>query len=158
MDADEFDKAEVIGVYKACFGEVETDDIFLTAQSRGKTVLYPRTDRKQRKLDFGVVKDIGSLVPGEYDIPEPARDSEWVSPGEIDLLIMPGVAFDRQGGRLGMGGGYYDRILAKLEKNTVRMGLAYEFQIVDHVPLDEYDERVDCLVTESGILRFTERG
>jgi len=154
----EFDRAGTVALYRACFGEVDTDDIFNAAKSAGKSLLYPHTDKANTALRFGVVGSLDRMEPGEWGIPEPPRGTQWIPVERIDLLVMPGVAFDRLGGRLGMGGGYYDRVLAKFSEGVVRMGIAYDFQVVDSVPMDENDKRVDCLVTETGILRFPERG
>jgi len=154
ISSDEFHRAEVIGLYCACFGEVETDEIFENAMSLGKTTIYPCTDRKNGLLNFKVVNDLDKMAHGEWRIPEPPANAALVPLNLADLLILPGVAFDRKGGRLGMGGGFYDRMLASLPGKVVRMGLAYDFQVFDRIPLEEKDQRMDCLVTESGIMRF----
>lgn len=154
----EFENADVIALYRACFGEVDTDGIFEAARSRGKTVIYPKTDVKNRKLHFGEVDRLDKMTPGQWNIPEPPPDARRVSLEEAALVVTPGVAFDAHGGRLGMGGGFYDAMLTNIDSNTVKMGLAYDFQVVDSVPMDENDQRMDCLVTESGVMRFPERG
>jgi len=154
----EFENAGTIALYKACFGEVETDGIFEAARSRGKTVIYPITDVKNHKLLFGQVDSLDDMIPGRWNIPEPPPYARRVSLEDADMVIVPGVAFDVRGGRLGMGGGFYDVMLSNIESNIIKMGLAYDFQVVDSVPMDENDQRMDCLVTESGIMRFPERG
>jgi len=156
IGSQEFGRANTLALYRACFGEVDTDDIFHAALVGGKTVLYPRTDRKRNLLHFGVVDRLEDMALGEWDIPEPPPEAGLTPLDRADMVILPGVAFDRNGGRLGMGGGFYDRMLANLPDSVVRMGLAYDFQIVEELPLEKNDQRLDCLVTESGILRFPE--
>ncbi len=154
----EFDNAGAIALYRACFGEVDTDGIFDEARSRGKTVLYPKTDIKNHKLHFGEVERLDSMIPGRWNIPEPPPDARWRSLDEAELVVAPGVAFDTRGGRLGMGGGFYDSMLENVDTNTIKMGLAYDFQVQNSVPMDDNDQRMHCLVTESGMMRFPERG
>lgn len=154
----EFEKAETVALYKACFGEINTDDIFYAARAAGKTIIYPITDTKRKTLRFAEVKNLDEMTPGTWNIPEPPPESKTVGLDKADLVILPGVAFDSRGGRLGMGGGFYDRMLANLPRRVVRMGIAYDFQVIERVPEEENDQRIDCLITESGVLRFPERG
>jgi len=158
IDSEVFGRARILALYRACFGEVDTDDIFDAARSAEETVLYPRTDKRRSLLLFGAVDNLDVMTPGAWDIPEPPPEAELVPLDRADLVIVPGVAFDRCGGRLGMGGGFYDRMLADLPVNVVCIGLAYDFQVVESVPLEENDQRLDCLVTESGLQCFPERG
>ena len=130
--------------------EVETRAMVEQNLARGRRVLIPKTESKERLLIpsqmFDFEKD---LVPGFYDIPEPAPGAlRPVDPEEIDLLIVPGVAFDLQGNRLGYGGGYYDRFFERLRPGVPLVALAFDLQIVDAVPVDPWDQRMDWVVTE----------
>jgi len=96
------------------------------------------------------------LSPGKFGIREPGV--EWqqsparrVDPTTIDLAVIPGVAFDRQGGRLGHGRGYYDRLLEQVRPDCLRIGLAFDCQVVDHVPSQSHDVKMHLVITESGI-------
>ena len=91
----------------------------------------------------------GELKPNRYGIPEPVSGSE---PEELDLIIVPGVAFDKSGGRLGMGKGYYDRFLSS-HKGVLRVALAFHEQILASIPQKPYDESVDIIVTDREIIR-----
>ena len=84
---------------------------------------------------------------------EPDPDSPGPLPSQVDLVIVPGVAFDMRGGRLGFGGGYYDRLLRALPDDCARVALAYEVQLADEVPTDAHDERVGIIVTPAGVVR-----
>jgi 5-formyltetrahydrofolate cyclo-ligase len=91
------------------------------------------------------------LEPGFKGIPEPVEACERVGPEAVDLVIVPGVAFDVRSGRLGYGGGFYDRFLASCR--APRIAVAFSMQIVDGVPCDEHDLPVDVVVTETGEIR-----
>ncbi|MDH3921502.1 MAG: 5-formyltetrahydrofolate cyclo-ligase, partial [Desulfobulbaceae bacterium] len=96
------------------------------------------------------------LVPGYYNIPEPdPKKSLRLEPGEIDAAVIPGSVFDIHGGRLGYGGGYYDRFLLNDAPQAKRIGLAFELQVVDNVPLEPHDQPLDILITEERIVNIT---
>ena len=90
--------------------------------------------------------------PGPFGIPEPAVSTGAISPEEIDCVMVPGIAFDRRGTRLGFGKGYYDRFLCQLPATTHVCGLAFSLQIVEHIPNMPHDVRMQSLVTEQGVL------
>jgi 5-formyltetrahydrofolate cyclo-ligase len=92
---------------------------------------------------------IADVVAGFRGIPEPRPDAPPVSPQAVDWVLVPGVAFDVAGGRLGYGGGYYDRLLPAMRAGTPRVAAAFEAQIVAHVPRAPHDAGVDAIVTEA---------
>ena len=94
------------------------------------------------------VEDTARLQPNSYGIAEPPPDAPLVAPGSIDLVLTPGLAFDRDLWRLGRGGGYYDRFLAACD--AFRLGLAHELQIVEHLPHEPHDIRLQALLSEQG--------
>lgn len=135
--------------------EVETFPLLAEVLARGRELVLPRVDRASRSLDLLRVKDLGAdLRPGYQGIlePDPARCSP-ADPHFIDLVLVPGVVFDRRGFRLGYGGGYYDRLLASLPR-AVRVGLAFSLQVVEELPVLPHDVPVDILVTEEGVLEL----
>jgi 5-formyltetrahydrofolate cyclo-ligase len=95
------------------------------------------------------------LVPGVFGILEP-RGSEVVEPGAIDFVLVPARGFDRQGNRLGRGGGYYDRYMSHPDFHAIRCGIAFAAQVLDAIPHDAHDLPVEVLVTEEGVLRAGE--
>lgn len=135
--------------------EVETRPMVEESLARGRRVLVPKTEPKERFLIPSQLLDPEKdLVPGFYDIPEPGPGAlRPVDPEEIDLLIVPGVAFDLQGNRLGYGGGYYDRFFERLRPGVPLVALAFELQIVTAVPVEPWDRRMDWVVTEERIIR-----
>lgn len=118
----------------------------------GHALYLPRIDRQSRRLVIHRVDDLDGLRPGVWQIPEPDPSICPVvsDPGVIDLALIPGLAFDASGGRLGYGGGFYDRLLVQVPQ-AFRIAAAYDFQIVPAVPMESHDQRVSCIVTESQV-------
>jgi 5-formyltetrahydrofolate cyclo-ligase len=143
-------RAGCLGLYSPLQNEVQTELVAQAARRDGKQLVYPRVCGE--RLEFCPVRDGAELVPGVFGILEPA--GEPLPLVQIDLLVLPGVAFDRGGHRLGFGKGYYDRTLAACPAHLIRVGFAYEFQVVEQLPAAAHDCRVTCLVTEQRTLRF----
>ncbi len=144
-----FRNARRVVLYFPIKNEVNTEGIFRSAREFSKEIYFPCVEGSL--LRFRRVSDLDELEPGSFGIPEPSRDSAKVEITDIDLVIIPGVAFDRFGRRLGYGGGYYDRVLFKID-NKRRIGLAYNFQVLDSIPVEAGDEEVGLIVTEAGVI------
>lgn len=140
--------ASAVLLYASLPGEVPTDGLIASAVGEGKNVVLPLVDGNMLRLKR---LDLDKLVPGYMGIMEPSADSDDVDPYEIELAIVPGVAFDRQLRRLGRGKGFYDRTLPLL--GCSKVGLAFDWQIVDEVPSDPWDVPLDAVVTPSGCIR-----
>ena len=142
----------------ASFGtEPDTAALNQAVLARGAALFLPRVDRAARGLTLHRVTDLATdLRPGTWGIlePDPGR-CPVVEPATVDLVVVPGVAFDATGGRLGYGGGYYDRLLADVPASAARIALAFEPQVVDRVPAGPGDHRVDLIVTEQRTVRAT---
>lgn len=151
---EEFRAAAVIFSYVQFRSEVETLPLINRCLALGKQVAVPLTIPGEI-LEPYLLKDPElDLRPGYCSIPEPdpARLA-LLDPELIEVIILPGSVFDRQGGRLGYSGGYYDRFLANRAPRAIRIGLAYQLQVVPEVPLLSHDMRLDFLVTEQGVVR-----
>jgi len=123
------------------------------ALDAGMTVVSPRVDPAARMLSLHRIADLArDVAPGYRDIPEPRLHCAIVPFAAIDWVLVPGVAFDATGRRLGYGGGYYDRLLPLLRAGTPRIAGAFEAQLVSAVPCGPHDLVVDCLVTEARVL------
>lgn len=146
--------AKVIMVYLDFRGEVETSGILQWGWDACKVMTAPVTLKQERKLVPVVIHTFDELRIGAYGIREPiAEDQDFDDRSEtLDLVLVPGVAFDRRGGRLGYGGGYYDRFLPRLRSGTITIGLAYDLQLVEQVPAETHDVPLDLLVTETGVI------
>lgn len=137
-----------VALYAPIRGEVRTDLLFERAKTDGKTVLFPKL-LAGAGMGFFPVEDLTELEAGSYGISEPSGAGEPVPPQCIDLMAVPGVAFDAQGNRLGYGGGYFDRLLDRAAgRPRWAAGIAFDFQIVPEVPVGPGDRAVDQVVTE----------
>jgi 5-formyltetrahydrofolate cyclo-ligase len=141
-------EARAVGLYATIRGEVDAIPLVEAARAAGKSIAFPRAQRSEGTLAFYEVASAGDLAPGAFGVPEPAgADIRLVPIGRLSLLIVPALAFDLRGQRLGFGGGYYDRLLSKHRRPSV--GLAYECQIHDDLPVGARDQGVDIVVTET---------
>lgn len=130
--------------------EVETLPLIRLCLARGFRVSVPRVVEQSRSLLACAISDPDcDLVPGYQAIPEPRADLPLVDPASIRVAVVPGSVFDPSGGRLGYGGGYYDRFFARRATGALRVGLAYDLQVVAAVPLESHDQKMDCLLTET---------
>ncbi|SDE60124.1 5-formyltetrahydrofolate cyclo-ligase [Sporomusa acidovorans] len=150
-----YQAAKNIMLYLAMPDEPHLDKVISHALAAGKTLCVPFMHATRGLMDAAVIKNLDDLVVGQFNLltPNPAT-LKLLEPRELDLIIVPGVAFDKAGRRLGMGAGYYDRFLPKATKAEL-IGAAWAAQILEKVPTDEHDRPVNYLVTEEGI--FTRR-
>lgn len=150
--SDLYRQADSLGLYSAVHNEVQTEQVARRALADGKRLYYPRV--RGEALEFVTVRSVAELVPGSFGILEPTG-ADLMAWTELHLLVVPGVAFDACGHRLGYGKGYYDRALTQCPPAVERVGFAYEFQVVERLPVDAHDCRLTRLVTEQRVLRFT---
>jgi 5-formyltetrahydrofolate cyclo-ligase len=145
----EFRAARTVALYAALPGEVPTDALFAQALAQGKTVAFPVVPAEGRQLLFRTVEEPAHLVPGgRLSIREPLAGRPCVELSAIELFVVPGLGFTRQGHRLGRGAGYYDATLALAPASTPRIGLAFSEQVLEGLPSGEEDVPVHQVVTE----------
>ena len=132
-----------------------TDAIARRLQEGNRRVLLPFVEGPD--MEAAEHRPSDPLVATRYGPREPAERVP-VEPGDIDLAVVPGLAFDRLGYRVGYGGGHYDRYLGRLHPEAARVGIGFGPQLVDEVPVEEGDERVDLVVTDEGVVRRAEPG
>lgn len=140
--------SRVVALYCPFRNEV---DLLALLREDEKTFVFPKVVKKTRKLDFYKVSSVNDLKSGAYGILEPESSLEKVEISEIDLFAVPGVAFSKNGERIGYGGGYYDCTLSFRKENSVAVGIAFEMQIVDPGFSQEQDIPVDTVITEENI-------
>lgn len=153
FELEDFKKAGFVMFYVDCRNEVMTKDAIEKALSMGKRVAVPKTVKGEGLLAIEI-KNLGELSCGVFGILEPENDENRIDPGEIDLVVVPGIAFDRRGYRLGYGAGYYDRFLPKLREGVKKIAVAFEMQLVDLLPAEDHDVRMDALLTEKRLYTF----
>ena len=150
-DLSEYQAAPTVMLYVHVRDEVRTHDLIATALAQGKRVVTPYC--VDRDLELFHLENLSELAIGYYGLLEPrselrALPGKRIAIQQVDLVMTPGVAFDRQGGRLGHGKGFYDRLLARARPDTPRIAVAFECQLFPQVPMADYDVPVDKVVTE----------
>ena len=155
----EFQSARHIMFYVSKPGEVDTHKIIVDCLHQGKQVSVPITDQHNRNLVLSEICHFPmELMPSRYGVLEPKPPYyRFVKTDEIDLIIMPGVAFDRNGHRLGHGRGYYDQFLKSIKPSIPHIALAFDFQILPKIPRDIWDMPVYMIVTESEIIKCKDK-
>lgn len=142
-----------IALYAQIRNEVQTTDVLRRALADGKQVCFPRVENEE--LVFVSVAGSESLQAGRFGVAEPVGN-ELVQTEEINLMLVPGVGFDRNGYRIGYGRGFYDRATRRRRPQQM-IGLAYSFQLVEDLPAEDHDVRLDKLITETGIISFASK-
>jgi len=150
----EIEDAQTVSMYLHIGSEVRTGEILAWCIARGKRVIVPVTNKQNRRLVFSELKSPEKeLQVGNFGIPEPTPESLHPIPlEEAQVVLVPGIAWDLRGYRIGYGGGYYDRSINALHKEMPTIGLAYELQIVREIPTSRYDRRANKLVTERRVI------
>ncbi|QIW17105.1 5-formyltetrahydrofolate cyclo-ligase [Bacillus thuringiensis] len=147
----EWAEAKTIGITLSMENEVNTYPIIEKAWEEGKKVVVPKCNKGTRTMFFRQISNFDQLEIVYMNLREPIPAlTEEVNADEIDLQIVPGVAYTERGERIGYGGGYYDRYLMHYKGKT--LSLAYSFQIVEHIPLEPFDKNVEKIITEKGTM------
>ena len=139
---------------------METHKLIQEGIDLGKRVVVPIVNKETHELSLSELKRLGDLAPGAFPgIYEPAIP--WripVDPSEVELVIVPGVVYDRHGGRIGMGGGFYDRLLDRMT-NATRIALAFSLQLRQQkLPLEDHDLPIHTIITESEVIAISDLG
>ena len=156
VNNDKFANAGLVLCYMDFRNEVKTGGIIRECRNAGKRIALPlvKVDGTVRELLVYEINDLHNDVQeGPYGILEPCPEKlQLVADNEIDLVIVPGVAFDIHKQRLGYGAGYYDGLLVKLRPDCYKIGIAFDVQIVDMIPAETHDIKMDSIITESRII------
>lgn len=154
FEQDAFKKSKTVMFYVGKGDEVQTKDMILESMEMGKIVSVPYIKGGSREMHASLLKSFDrDLTKGEYGILSPKKESyRPINASSLDLIIIPGVCFDKNGNRIGRGGGYYDRFLKLVSKKVILIGLAFDFQIVSSVSYDGKDIPVHIIVTERRVL------
>ncbi len=142
-----FESAKSVLIYYPTQNEIDLLPL-IKRYKKEKIFLFPVVRR--RSMSACPYEGNAKMHRGKYRIPEPTTDP-FV--GKIDLIVLPGVAFDANGTRLGRGGGYYDRFLSKLSKDTILVGVGYDFQLIEEVPANRRDKHLHYVITPNGVIK-----
>lgn len=147
----EYRQAKIILAYMNIGSEFDSTAFIHDILARGKMLVLPKVNKATKMLDIFQVKNpTTDLLPGVWGIAEPdPTKCQLISIREVDFVLVPGLAFDASGQRVGYGGGYYDKLLAASDKNLRRVAAAYAMQFVPSVPALPHDLKVDILITET---------
>ncbi|MDR3596977.1 5-formyltetrahydrofolate cyclo-ligase [Clostridium sp.] len=147
-----YNEARNVFIYISYGSEIDTKDIINKALKENKRIYVPRTEFKTRIMDAVEISSLDKLIENSYGILEPSENEPHIDPNGLDLILVPGVAFDRNGGRMGYGAGFYDRYFKKINSDNIKritkLALAYDFQVIGEVPMEELDIPVDYIITE----------
>ncbi len=145
----QFQRADTVLCYYPVKDEPNILHLVKYALEEGKRIAFPVSHVEEKRLSFHEVTDISQLTVGAYGIPEPPKSAPEISDFSNSFCIVPALAFDKNGKRLGYGGGYYDRFLS--EFNGIAAGLTYSYFFVESVPTEEHDASLDIIITEKGV-------
>ena len=143
----QYAKSRTVMFFVSFSSEINTHEMIKEAL-KNKTVVVPKII--QHEIEPSVIIDFDNLIPGKFGILEPI-EAMRIAYKNIDLVLVPGIVFDKEGHRIGYGLGYYDKFLKKVPK-AVKIGLAFDFQIVDKIPREMHDIPVDLIVTEERVV------
>ncbi len=161
MALPEYASAKTVMWYVDAGSEVRTRHILPVALTLGKRVVVPYCIVETNELELFLLEDMSELVEGAYKILEPKEElrslpSKKVTPEELDLVMVPGTAFDPQGSRMGQGKGYYDRLLGSVRPDAKLVGMAFDGQVFPEIPMASHDVSMDLVISEAQT--FTGRG
>jgi len=150
----EFMNAEIVCFYASFRSEVETLTMIKESLAMGKRVVLPKVQIKEHRVALCEIEDINELTIGHKGIPEPMSLNEHaLLIDEVDIFVIPGVSFDYACNRLGYGGGYYDMLLAQRKKKAPIIALAFEEQLVDEIPSEPHDIKVEMIITDKRLIK-----
>ncbi len=149
LDSDIYKNAKTIMLYYPLGNEMDTSHIFNCALADGKTVAFPVTDVETNELTSVAVDSNTHFSKGGYKVFEP-NSKNIIDKGLINVVIVPGIAFDKKGNRIGFGKGCYDRFLKEI--NAIKIGFCYEFQMTNEILADRFDVCMDYLICENGLV------
>lgn len=153
-NSDFYKNSKTIMTFISFGSEIDTHEFIKSSLSDGKRITVPVTFHESREMKPSQVLDFEELEPGYFNILTPKDEFiRYIDPMEIDLVIVPGAVFDKDGYRIGYGGGFYDRFLSsKINKDAIKIGIAFDLQVIDNVPREEFDVPVDFILTEKGFI------
>ena len=153
INSDIYINAKNIFIYISFGSEVETKKIIEHAISIGKNIYVPKTDKNIKEMIAVKIHNFDNMTVDKWGILEPTIVDKNLVGNKFDLIIMPGVAFDITGNRIGYGGGYYDKYIYQLKNKPTILALAYEFQIINNIIAESHDIKLDYIITENNFYK-----
>ncbi|MGD8352174.1 MAG: 5-formyltetrahydrofolate cyclo-ligase, partial [Nitrospirota bacterium] len=154
LSLEAYRRSKAVLFYVSFRSEAETRDLIIAALESGKAVLVPKVHEEDAALELYEIKGLDELAPGYMGIPEPEGRAESLRGiGDVDLVVVPGAAFDEKGNRLGYGKGYYDKLLSSEDARPSLVALAYEEQMVEAIPAEAHDIGIDTILTDRRVIQ-----
>lgn len=154
VNSEVYKNAKVIFSFVSFKSEVDTHQIIKHALNEKKILCIPKIDSKEKGIEIYKINSLSELIIGYHKILEPPANAPRVDSSTIDLILMPGVAFDLHGGRIGYGAGFYDRFLSEMDKKVSKIALAYHFQLLENIPMEQHDVRIDGIITNEDFMMY----
>ncbi|MCR6514760.1 5-formyltetrahydrofolate cyclo-ligase [Clostridium sp. LY3-2] len=145
-----YKRAKKIFIYIGFGSEINTKSLIEIMLREGKEVFVPKV--LEEEMIALKITSLNNLIESKFKILEPIGEKSDIDGEEFDLIIMPGVAFDRSGNRIGYGKGYYDKYLKDIKSDIKKIALAYELQLIEEIETEEHDLKVDSIITENEII------
>lgn len=154
VNSDFYIEAKRIFIYVSYENEVETKDIIQYSLDNKKEIYVPKTNIKEKTMKAIKINSLDELIVDNYGILEPKDVDKKSISDKFDLIIMPGLAFDRNGNRIGYGGGYYDKYISNLNYKVLKIALSYDLQLFKNIKSENHDIKVDCIITNKEIINM----
>lgn len=145
-----YKRAKKVFIYIGFGSEINTKSLIEIMLREGKEVFVPKV--LEEEMIALKITSLNNLIESKFKILEPVGEKSDIDGEEFDLIIMPGVAFDRSGNRIGYGKGYYDKYLKDIKSDIKKIALAYELQLIEEIETEEHDLKVDSIITENEII------
>ena len=152
LNIKEYKESQNIFVFVSYKSEVDTHEFIKESIKNDKVILVPKVKNKFGDMGAFKINSFNDLKSGFKGILECDESCSEFNKYNIDIVIMPGLAFDKDGGRIGYGGGYYDRFLKDLNKEIPKIAVAYELQVINNIPMEDYDIKPNKIITEERII------
>ena len=156
INSDIYKKSKKIFTYVSFGSEVDTKKFINYAISDNKDIYVPKTDKVNKEMLAIKINSLDNMIVDKWGILEPKHVDKDKICENFDLIIMPGVAFDRKGNRIGYGGGYYDKYFSQIKGESNKIVLAYDFHIVNSIENEAHDIRVNCIITNNEFIKINE--
>ncbi|MGL4730571.1 MAG: 5-formyltetrahydrofolate cyclo-ligase [Clostridium sp.] len=154
INAKEFKNSNNVFIFVSYKSEVDTHEIIKYCFEIGKKVFVPKVKNSYGDMGAFHINSFNQLKNGYMGILECDETAKEVEKEEIDLVVMPGAVFDLEGGRIGYGGGFYDKFLNDLNSKCFKIALAYDFQILDKIPTEKHDVKPDAIISNEGVIKI----
>jgi len=156
IESDIYNKSKKIFTYVSFGSEIDTIKFIKYALNDNKEIYVPKTDKTKKEMVAIRINSLDNMSVDNWGILEPKSVDKNKIGEDFDLILMPGLAFDRKGNRIGYGGGYYDKYLSQFKEISNKLVLAYDFQIVNNIENESHDIKVNCIITNNEIIRINE--